>query len=45
MHCACQRMTVPDLAYEGHNIIISLTKNRGARWRAERKCSNFDPLT
>ena len=21
MHCACQRMTVPDLAYEGHNII------------------------
>ena len=21
MHCACQRMTVLDLAYEGHNII------------------------
>jgi len=21
MHCACQRMMVPDLAYEGHNII------------------------
>ena len=21
MHCACQRMTGPDLAYEGHNII------------------------
>lgn len=21
MHCACQRMAVLDLAYEGHNII------------------------